>query len=60
MSSMHNSHFDVFVYVNIEYSCHVYTMFFFSQEGVTHVGPQEQFEEPQIGINNSLFSCSLI
>lgn len=52
MPSMHNSRFDVFVYLNIECSWHVYTMFVFSQEGVTHVGPREQFEEPQIGIAN--------
>lgn len=33
----------------------------YSQEGVTHIGPQDQFEEPQIGIINSfglLFSSS--
>ena len=40
---MHNSYFEYMFR-----QC-----FFFLQEGVTHIGPQEQYKEPQIGIINS-------
>ena len=50
--SIHSGGFYVFVYVNIKHTAVMFT-YFFLQEGVTHIGSQEQFKEPEIGIIHS-------